>query len=88
MDGPARLPAIRASATGCVQLHGDDEVILVMLYEPRDTALGDGEGNIHAIHDGEGRPTHQRPESIHRSPRKTSKNHRNGAIPSLFIFAV
>ncbi|TGD96756.1 hypothetical protein [Methylobacterium nonmethylotrophicum] len=49
-------------------------MILVMLYEPRDTALGDGEGNIHAAHDGEGRPPHQRPESIHRHPRKTSKN--------------
>ncbi|MBE7199441.1 MAG: PAS domain-containing protein, partial [Parafilimonas terrae] len=34
------------------------------------------------IHDGEGRPTLQRPESIHRHPRKTSKNHRNGAIPN------
>jgi hypothetical protein len=81
MDGPARMPAIGAAAAGCVQPQWDDEVILVMLYEPRDMARGDGEGDIHVLHDGEGRPAHQRPGSIHRHPRKTSKNHRNGAIP-------
>ncbi len=38
---PARNRDIGA---GCVQSHGDDEMILVLLYEPCDTALGDGEG--------------------------------------------
>ncbi len=47
-----RLPAIGASAASCVQSHGDDEVILVLLDEARDTATGDGEGDIHAIHNG------------------------------------
>ncbi len=46
----------------------------------RNAALGDGEGNVHASHDGEGGSDHHRPEAIHRHPRKVSKN-RNGASP-------
>ncbi len=40
------MPAPRASATGRVRSHRDDDVILLLLDEPRDTALGDGEGGI------------------------------------------
>ncbi len=47
----------------------------------RNAALGDGEGNVHASHNGEGGSDHHRPEAIHRHPRKVSKNHRSGAIP-------
>ncbi len=83
MDGPARLPALGASAAGCVQSHRDDEVIFVSFDEMRNAALGDGEGNVHASHDGESGSDHHRPEAIHRHPRKTSKNHRNGAIQNL-----
>ena len=81
MDGPARLPALWAAACGCVQSHRDDEVIVVSFDEMRNAALGDGEGNVHASHDGEGGSDHHRPEAFHHHPRKVSKNHRNGAIP-------
>ncbi|BAQ49974.1 hypothetical protein Maq22A_2p40950 (plasmid) [Methylobacterium aquaticum] len=81
MDGPARMPALGAPAAGCVQSHRDDEVIVVSFDEMRNAALGDGEVNVHASHDGEGGSDHHRPEAIHRHPRKVSKNHRNGAIP-------
>ncbi len=60
----------------------DDEVIVVSFDEMRNAALGDGEGIVHASHDGEGGSDHHRPEAFHRHPRKVSKNHRNGAIPS------
>lgn len=53
MDGPARMPARGAAACGCVQSHRDDEVIVVSFDEMRNAALGDGEGNVHASHDGE-----------------------------------
>ncbi|MBZ6417226.1 MAG: hypothetical protein LBF35_32240, partial [Methylobacterium sp.] len=59
----------------------DDEVIVVSFDEMRNAALGDGEGNVHASHDGEGGSDHHRPEAFHHHPRKVSKNHRNGAIP-------
>ncbi len=52
MDGPARLPALGAPAAGCVQSHRDDEVIVVSFDEMRNAALGDGEVNVHASHDG------------------------------------
>ena len=78
MDGPARLPALWAAACGCVQSHRDDEVIVVSFDEMRDAALGDGEGNVHASHDGEGGSDHHRPEAIHRYPRKVSKNPNRG----------
>jgi hypothetical protein len=61
MDGPARMPALWAAACGCVQSHRDDEVIVVSFDEMRDAALGDGEGNVHASHDGEGGSDHHRP---------------------------
>ncbi len=45
------------SSLGCVQLHRDDEVIVASFDEMRNAALGDGEGNVHASHDGEGDQT-------------------------------
>ena len=35
------------------ELSSDDEVIVVSFDEMRNAALGDGEGNVHASHDGE-----------------------------------
>ncbi|GJD66750.1 hypothetical protein MPEAHAMD_6948 [Methylobacterium frigidaeris] len=55
-------------------------MIVVPFDDAPDATLRDGEGDNHAVHDGEAGSTRQRPESIHRCPRKTSKNHRNGAI--------
>nr|WP_246102561.1 hypothetical protein [Methylobacterium terricola] len=69
MDGPAGTTAVGASTISRVQPHRDDEVILVSLDEPRDPALGDGEGNVHAIHDGEAGSAYHRPEAVHRHPR-------------------
>lgn len=34
--------------------------------------------DVHVTHDGEGRPTHHRPRSIQRCPRKVSKNRFGG----------
>ncbi len=53
MDGPARMPAWWAAGCGCVQLRRDGEVIALSFDEMRNAALGDGEGNVHASHDGE-----------------------------------
>ncbi len=39
----------------------DDEVIALSFDEMRNAALGDGEGNVHASHDGEGGSDHHRP---------------------------
>ncbi|MBZ6414813.1 hypothetical protein, partial [uncultured Methylobacterium sp.] len=61
----------------------DDEVIVVSFDEMRNAALGDGEGNVHASHDGEGGSGHHRPEAIHRHPRKVSKNRFCGRLRGL-----
>ena len=61
MDGSARMPAIGVVAASCVQPHRDDKVILVSFDETCDVALGDGEGDVHALHDGEDASGHNRP---------------------------
>ncbi len=78
MDRPARMPALGAATCGCVQSHRDDAVIVVSFDEMRNAALGDGEGTVHASHDGRADQDHQRPEAIHRHPRKVSKTTETG----------
>lgn len=81
VDGPARAVAIRTPTSRSAPPHLDDDAVRILLDDALNAALGDGEGNVHAFHGGEGLSGCHQPESIRRRPRKVSETHQTGAIP-------
>lgn len=74
VDGLARIAAIRTPSARSAPPHRNDKAVRILLDDALDAALGDGEGNLHASHGGEGRSGDHRPESIRRRPRKVRKS--------------
>lgn len=80
VHGPARAVAVRTPTARSSPSRLDDDAVRILLDDALDASLGDGEGNMHAFHRGEGRSGDHRPESIRRRPRQMSKS-QTGAIP-------
>ena len=80
MDGSARLAALGTPTDLSVQINLDREVGGALLDAATDAALGNGERDGHASHDGKLSLTRHRPESIGRHPRKVSKNPNRGNL--------
>ena len=82
MDGSARLAALGTPTDLSVQMNLDRKVVRTLLDAATDAAMGNGEWDEHASHDGKLSLSRHRPESISRHPRKVSKSHETGATPN------
>ena len=81
VDGPARKAAVRTPAARSALPRLDDEMVLILLDDALDSALGNCEGKMHAFHGGRAGSGQHRPESIRRRPRKVSKSPQRPRTP-------
>ena len=84
MDGSARLAALGTPTDLSVQINLDRKVVRTLLDAATDAAMGNGEWDEHASHDGKLSLSRHRPESIGRHPRKVSKSRLRGRSVDLF----
>lgn len=82
-DGSARLAALGTSTDLHDRRNLNPEMVRALLGVSADSALENGEGDGHAVHDGKLSLTRHRPKSISRHPREVSKSLNRGIPTSL-----
>ncbi len=82
MDGSARLAALGTPTDISVQMNLDRQMVGALLDASTDAAMGNGNRDGHASQHGKLSLSRHRPESIGRHPRKVSKSHESGSIPT------